>query len=143
MPPTDRVAGAPPPTPSLKRRGRVFPAPIVELCEPARAFVADLAARCIAQPGAALVLDYGPERSTPGDSLQALANGRPADPLSPAGTADLTAHVDFQALAAIAAARRRHGASDPSRKVRSSLASACSSAPAASPAASRRAVPPP
>jgi SAM-dependent MidA family methyltransferase len=75
---------------------------IVEVCEPARGFVAAIAARCVAHPGAALLLDYGPDRSTPGDSLQAIANGRPADPLSPAGSADLTAHVDFAALAAIA-----------------------------------------
>ena len=49
-----------------------------------------------------MFLDYGPEHSTPGDSLQAIANGRPADPLSPPGSADLTAHVDFAALAATA-----------------------------------------
>jgi NADH dehydrogenase [ubiquinone] 1 alpha subcomplex assembly factor 7 len=72
-----------------------------ELCEPAQAFVADLAARCVAHPGAALFLDYGPEHSTPGDSLQAIGNGRPADLLSPPGSADLTAHVDFAGLAAI------------------------------------------
>jgi SAM-dependent MidA family methyltransferase len=72
---------------------------ILELCEPARVFVADLAARCVVHPGAALFLDYGPEHSTLGDSLQAIANGRPANPLSPPGTADLTAHVDFAALA--------------------------------------------
>ena len=47
-------------------RGR-RPIAILELCEPARAFVADLAARCAAHPGAALFLDYGPEHSTPGD----------------------------------------------------------------------------
>jgi SAM-dependent MidA family methyltransferase len=75
---------------------------IVELCEPAQAFTAALAARCTTHPSAALFLDYGPERSTPGDSLQAIANGRPADPLSPPGSADLTAHVDFAALAAAA-----------------------------------------
>ena len=77
---------------------------IYERCEPARAFVAEAAARLIVHRGAALFLDYGPELSASGDSLQAIANGRPADPLSPAGTADLTAHVDFQALAAIAGA---------------------------------------
>jgi NADH dehydrogenase [ubiquinone] 1 alpha subcomplex assembly factor 7 len=75
---------------------------VVEICEPARAFVADLAARCAAHPGAALFLDYGPEQSTPSESLQAIANGRPADPLSAPGSADITAHVDFAALAAIA-----------------------------------------
>jgi NADH dehydrogenase [ubiquinone] 1 alpha subcomplex assembly factor 7 len=82
---------------------RVPPNPLLhELNEPAQAFVAALAARCTAHPGAALFLDYGPEHSTPGDSLQAIASGRPAHPLSPPGTADLTAHVDFAALAAIA-----------------------------------------
>ena len=79
------------------------PQPLIrELYEPAHALVAALAARVTAHPGAALFLDYGPERSTQGDSLQAIANGRPADPLSPPGTADLTAHVDFSALAATA-----------------------------------------
>ena len=54
--------------------------------------------------GAALILDYGPARSAPGDSLQALRGGRPADPLAAPGEADLTAHVDFQALAETARA---------------------------------------
>ena len=77
---------------------------IYEVCEQARAFVADLAARIAADPGAALLLDFGPDDSMPGESLQAIADGRPADPLSPPGTADLTAHVDFAALARIARA---------------------------------------
>jgi NADH dehydrogenase [ubiquinone] 1 alpha subcomplex assembly factor 7 len=92
----------PPPIPLPKREGEPFSIvehQIVERCEPARAFVADLAARCVAHPGAALFLDYGPEGNVPGDSLQAIADGQPADPLSPPGTADLTAHVDFAALA--------------------------------------------
>jgi len=89
----------PPPNPLPQGEGE---GQIVELCEPAHGFVADLAARCVAHPGAALFLDYGPEHSTPGDSLQAIANGRAADPLSPPGSADLTAHVDFAALAATA-----------------------------------------
>src|SRR5439155_22062050 len=53
-------------------------------------------------PGAALFLDYGPEHSAPGDSLQALRDGRPADLLAEPGTADLTAHVDFTTFAAAA-----------------------------------------
>ena len=81
---------------------------VLETCEPARAFVAALGQRFAEYPGAALLLDYGPEQSTPGDSLQALAGGRPADPFSPAGSADLTAHVDFAALARVA---RQQGAS--------------------------------
>ena len=77
------------------------PPNVVENCEPARRFVADLSCRLARHPGAALFLDYGAEHPRSGDSLQAIANGRPADPLSQPGTADLTAHVDFAALAAI------------------------------------------
>jgi NADH dehydrogenase [ubiquinone] 1 alpha subcomplex assembly factor 7 len=51
------------------------------------------------QGGAALFLDYGPFASGPGDSLQALRDGKPIDPLAEPGTADLTAHVDFAAFA--------------------------------------------
>jgi SAM-dependent MidA family methyltransferase len=72
---------------------------ILELGEAARAWVAILATRLQTQGGAALILDYGPTRSAPGDSLQALRHGRPAPPLAEPGSADLTAHVDFQALA--------------------------------------------
>jgi SAM-dependent MidA family methyltransferase len=73
---------------------------VVELNEPARRFVNEVAARLGRSPGAALFLDYGPLRSAAGDSLQALADKRPVSPLSVAGSADLTAHVDFADLAA-------------------------------------------
>ncbi len=75
---------------------------IQERCEPALTFIRVLASRFAAAPGAALFLDYGPEHGGFGDSLQALAGGKPADPLTAPGTADLTAHVDFAALAAVA-----------------------------------------
>ena len=78
---------------------------VVERNEAAEAVVAALAARIAAQGGAALFLDYGPARSAPGDSLQALRRARPADPFTDPGAADLTAHVDFQALAAVARGR--------------------------------------
>jgi NADH dehydrogenase [ubiquinone] 1 alpha subcomplex assembly factor 7 len=74
----------------------------LEICEPAIALARSLGTRLAARPGAALFLDYGPERSASGDSLQALRDGRPADPLSEPGTADLTAHVDFAAFASAA-----------------------------------------
>ena len=76
---------------------------IVERCEPAEALAASLGARLAGAPGAALLLDYGPAESAPGDSLQAIARGVPVDPLSPPGTSDLTAHVDFARLGAAAA----------------------------------------
>lgn len=75
---------------------------IVEVNEHARAFVGAVAARGRQHPGAALFIDYGPEQSAPGDSLQAIADRRPVNPLSPAGSADLTAHVDFADLAGVA-----------------------------------------
>jgi NADH dehydrogenase [ubiquinone] 1 alpha subcomplex assembly factor 7 len=78
---------------------------IVELNEPARAFVGAVSERLTRHPGVALLLDYGPERSAAGDSLQALARKRPVDPLLRAGSADLTAHVDFSDLAGVARAR--------------------------------------
>jgi NADH dehydrogenase [ubiquinone] 1 alpha subcomplex assembly factor 7 len=77
---------------------------IVELNEPALAIAEFLGHRLSIRPGAALFLDYGPEHSAPGDSLQALRDGRPTDPLTDPGTADLTAHVDFSAFAAAARA---------------------------------------
>ncbi len=82
---------------------------VLELCEPARHIAAHLAARVAHGGGAALFLDYGPERSAPGDSLQALRGGRPADPLADPGEADLTAHVDFAALARAAVGAAVHG----------------------------------
>jgi SAM-dependent MidA family methyltransferase len=77
---------------------------VIECCEPALALAGYLGARLAGSGGAALFLDYGPAHSAPGDSLQALRDGRPADPLAAPGTADLTAHVDFAAFGAAARA---------------------------------------
>lgn len=82
---------------------------IVETHETANEIARAVAERLTRVPGAALFLDYGPERSAPGDSLQALRGGAPADPVADPGTADLTAHVDF---AAFAAAARSRGATE-------------------------------
>ncbi len=70
-----------------------------EINEPALTMVRQLGDRLARHHGAALFLDYGPEHSGAGDTLQALRDGRPADPLGAPGSADLTAHVDFAALA--------------------------------------------
>jgi SAM-dependent MidA family methyltransferase len=75
---------------------------VVELCDAARSLAAWLGARIAMDGGAALIIDYGPERSGAGDSLQALRGGRPVHPLAEPGSADLTAHVDFQAIGAAA-----------------------------------------
>jgi len=77
---------------------------VAEVC-PAGLSVAQAIGRRLADtPGAALVVDYGPARSAPGDSLQAVAGHTFADPLADPGGADLTAHVDFQQLAQAALA---------------------------------------
>lgn len=53
--------------------------------------------------GAALLVDYGHLRSDAGDTFQAIARHSFADPLKNPGQADITAHVDFEALARAAA----------------------------------------
>ena len=64
--------------------------------------IRDLARRIAADGGAALIIDYGHAQSAFGDTLQAVRAHRFADPLASPGEADLTAHVDFEALAAVA-----------------------------------------
>jgi SAM-dependent MidA family methyltransferase len=57
-----------------------------------------LASRVRDQDGAALIIDYGHLRSDAGDTFQAIARHSFTDPLKNPGEADVTAHVDFQAL---------------------------------------------
>ena len=66
--------------------------------------------RCL-RGGAALVIDYGHIESAIGDTLQAVRRHRYDDPLAAPGSADLTAHVDFCALARSAedVGARTHG----------------------------------
>lgn len=75
---------------------------ILELCPSAQALAGELALRAVQDGGAALVIDYGHARSAHGETLQAVRRHRYADPLADPGEADLTAHVDFAALAAAA-----------------------------------------
>ena len=75
-----------------------------ELRPAAEALIAEIARRIVEQGGAALVIDYGHAETAPGDTLQAVRGHRTADPLAAPGEADLTAHVDFAALARAARA---------------------------------------
>jgi SAM-dependent MidA family methyltransferase len=60
-------------------------------------------ARAIAEHGGAvLVIDYGHTQSGFGDTLQGVRAHKAVDPLAGPGEADLTAHVDFEALATAA-----------------------------------------
>jgi len=66
---------------------------------PAREQAMAAIATCLAQcGGVALVIDYGHERSAPGDTLQAVRAQAFAPVLASPGEQDLTAHVDFEAL---------------------------------------------
>jgi NADH dehydrogenase [ubiquinone] 1 alpha subcomplex assembly factor 7 len=58
-----------------------------------------IASRVRDHGGAALIIDYGHVRSDAGDTFQAIIRHNFADPLKNPGLADVTAHVDFQALA--------------------------------------------
>jgi len=60
--------------------------------------VMKIASRVRDQDGAALIIDYGHLRSDAGDTFQAIARHSFTDPLKNPGLADVTAHVDFQAL---------------------------------------------
>lgn len=80
------------------------PGDLVEICPEASAAIAAISARIAAHGGAALLIDYGDWRSL-GDTLQALKAHSRTDPLEAPGRADLTAHVDFEALAGAALCR--------------------------------------
>ena len=71
---------------------------IFETCPAAMAFADVLAHRLNMGAGAALLIDYGHLKSAAGETLQALRNHNFANPLSSPGEADLTAHVDFDAI---------------------------------------------
>lgn len=75
---------------------------LVELCASATPLLAPIAQRIAAHGGAALIIDYGDWR-TLGDTFQAVQAHAKTDPLQAPGQADLTAHVDFEALAQAAA----------------------------------------
>ena len=80
----------------------------VEHCADARRHLQTLCALLQRHNGVALVVDYGeavrPATLRQGDTLQALRGHAPTDPLADPGMADLTCHVDFAPLLAIARA---------------------------------------
>jgi NADH dehydrogenase [ubiquinone] 1 alpha subcomplex assembly factor 7 len=77
--------------PDTDREALAFPA--------GQAVARDIGRRLAARGGAALIVDYGHEDSDLGETLQAVRRHAPHDVLSEPGTADLTCHVDFAALA--------------------------------------------
>lgn len=106
------VAGPPVPDGAIPSHLRAGPAGTVLETSPASlACVRQLAQRMIMHGGAALIVDYGHDRLSSGETLQAVRMHDYADPWIEPGEADLTAHVDFESLGAAAAeaGARMHG----------------------------------
>ena len=72
---------------------------VVEVSPASAAIMSGIATRLAKDGGAALVIDYGYAGPAFGDTLQAVRKHRYDDPLAAPGEADITAHVDFTALA--------------------------------------------
>lgn len=96
-----------PETSSRYRALKSFPDAIIEVCPDATMFAADIAARIggsaehpKARPsGAALLLDYGTSDTVPINSLRGIRRHRRVNPFIEPGLVDLSADVDFTALA--------------------------------------------
>lgn len=86
----------------------VDPGGIIESCPVARKLMRALARRLHDQGGVLLVIDYGYDGGAHGDTLQAVHAHAYADPFARPGASDLTAHVDFSALAGSARAAGTH-----------------------------------
>ncbi|TPW30393.1 class I SAM-dependent methyltransferase [Pararhizobium mangrovi] len=84
------------------------PGTVVETSPARAAIMEEIAARLASDGGVALAIDYGHLSPKAGDTLQALRAQRPDPPLAHPGEADLTSHVDFDALARTASAARAH-----------------------------------
>lgn len=77
---------------------------VVELCPAAAPVATQIVGRISAHGGSALIVDYGDWRSL-GDTFQAVHRHENVSPLETPGQADLTAHVDFEAIANSASAQ--------------------------------------
>ena len=105
-------AGTPDMSPAIPAalRNTAKPGDIFEYCPAAQAAMDDMARRIAGDGIAALFFDYGHAQSALGDTFQAVHHHEPVDVLSSPGDVDLTAHVDFEALAATASrAAQTHG----------------------------------
>ncbi|MCP5433682.1 MAG: SAM-dependent methyltransferase [Alphaproteobacteria bacterium] len=88
------------PAPPISEALRAAPVgSVAEISPLARALAGLVGDALVGRPGAALVLDYGYAEEGAGDTLQAVRGHAYAPPLDAPGEADLTAHVDFAALA--------------------------------------------
>ena len=94
------VQSSTPPTPEtpLPDRDGIDEGEVFELCEDGMKLGADIAQRFLTDPGRALIIDYGRTHSGTGETLQAVRRHQFWPVLASPGNADITAHVDFDAL---------------------------------------------
>ncbi len=87
---------------------------VVEVSAPGIAIATEIGRRLAAHGGAALIVDYGHAAPRTGATLQAVRRHAAQAVLAEPGSADLTAHVDFAALARAAteAGARAYGPVD-------------------------------
>lgn len=89
------------------RQLKQIPGAVVEICPEASLYAADFATRIggsanVAKPqpsGAALILDYGTSDTIPVNSLRGIRHHKLVSPFSAPGLVDLSADVDFTAIA--------------------------------------------
>ncbi len=97
------------PVPALEhRRAQTQPADLVETCPAAQAITAEISRRIAKFGGLALIVDYGGSGGC-GNTFQAVQAHKKVNPLANPGSADLSAHVDFAALARAAEGVRISG----------------------------------
>jgi len=83
--------------------GNAFPNDTILEVSPVSNRVMDaLSAKLAQQGGALLIIDYGYRQPGTGSTLQAVQNHMPVHPFDAPGCCDLTAHVNFHALASCA-----------------------------------------
>ena len=90
----------PPPAIDQTLRGRTDElGAIAEICPTVVGTVKECSQAINNRGGMALFIDYGHNQSAAGETFQAVKDHKPISPLEQAGEADLTAHVDFEAVA--------------------------------------------
>ncbi len=72
---------------------------VYEVAPAAIALTEEIARTVAARGGGAVIIDYGYDEPGSSETLQAVANGQYVNALADPGESDVSAHVDFQALA--------------------------------------------
>ncbi len=96
------------PPKALSTRSDVQPGQIVELCPAFASIMSEIEDRLTRNGGAVVIIDYGGWRSL-GDTVQAVRDHKSESIFANPGEADLTAHVDFEALSNHAPNLKRSG----------------------------------